>query len=387
MQGESTRNSVKPFEVRWMAGSPDLPYLKKVSRVKHVILENYLQPWSWILGSAHRRLGYFDCFAGGGLYTDETGNQLPGSPLIALRWATRYAAKYTERSLVLGFVEEDAETAERLRQSLARETDVPPSVKYNVYEEDANDFVARLINGIKQAGPYRQIIPSFFFIDPFGHPLSVPVMRDLLALGKTEILVNLMMFRIHMHLHNPVLQPSIDRLFGHDRWRAERFMLLDGRDDELAFVDYFREQVGAKYSLPFLVHYSPENGVAGAGNRTKFYLIHFSNHSKAAVRMKETMARASDSIGGLEFSGRDREYYQPSLLFGQAQLENDLLERFKGREVRFEDVQAETLEWPYVEKDYRGAIKSLEKQGRLSVRRVKPTAKTGLADEDRVVFP
>ncbi len=370
-----------------MSQAEELPYLKKVSRVKHEILEKYLVPWSWILGSAHKRLGYFDCFAGGGLYTDETGNQLPGSPLIALRWAIRYAAKYPDRSLLLGFVEEDAETAERLRESLATEAGVPPSVKYDVYREDANDFVTRLINGIKQAGPYRQIIPSFFFIDPFGHPLSVPVMRELLKLGKTELLVNLMTFRIHMHLHNPKLQTSVDRLFGHQRWRDERFMQLEGREDEQAFVDYFRKEVGARYSLPFLVHYSPEDPVPGPERRTKFHLIHFSNHPKAALLMKRIMCSASDTIGGLEFSGQERGFYQPSLFTVPAYLDCRLLEHFQGRQLTFDEIQIETLDWPYFEKDYRASLKRLEQERRLTIRRANPKAKTGLDGHDLVIFP
>ena len=50
-----------------------LQHLKRVSRIKHIILQNYFPPWASILGSLHRELAYFDCFAGPGEYELEGG--------------------------------------------------------------------------------------------------------------------------------------------------------------------------------------------------------------------------------------------------------------------------------------------------------------------------
>lgn len=124
-------------------------YLKQVSRVKHRILANYLVPWTNILGSSYRALGYVDCFAGGGMYQDEEGRLLPGSPLIALELAKGYSQK-PGRSLLLGFVEKDHTTAERLRKTLTAH-DVPESVKYFIEEEDAQNFVHRLVSSVKES--------------------------------------------------------------------------------------------------------------------------------------------------------------------------------------------------------------------------------------------
>ncbi len=43
-------------------------HLKQVSRIKHIILQKYLPSWERILGSRNRRLCYFDCYAGPGVY-------------------------------------------------------------------------------------------------------------------------------------------------------------------------------------------------------------------------------------------------------------------------------------------------------------------------------
>ena len=58
-------------------------HLKQVSRVKHIILQKYLPSWEVILGSKNRRLCYFDCYAGPGVYEFE-GQKVDGSPIIAV---------------------------------------------------------------------------------------------------------------------------------------------------------------------------------------------------------------------------------------------------------------------------------------------------------------
>ncbi len=179
----------------------DLAYLKQVSRVKHEILKNYLAPWAKILGSANERLAYVDCFAGRGVYADENGQLLPGSPVIALRVAKELVQKGNVKSFVLHFVEKNPKVATQLRASLNDEGGIPGIVDYQVTEATAEDFVDNLISFIGRSGPGGRIIPAFFFIDPFGYPISVSKMRELLQLGKTELLVNVMSFRLCMHPH------------------------------------------------------------------------------------------------------------------------------------------------------------------------------------------
>lgn len=122
---------------------PDgLPYLKQVSRVKHQVLEKYLEPWSKILGSRYTHLRIVDCFAGGGRYSDEKGEPLPGSPVIALRLANRYLQTHPSHRLSLVFVENHATTARRLREALFEEPQQPGvNLQYHVVEQDAQTFV------------------------------------------------------------------------------------------------------------------------------------------------------------------------------------------------------------------------------------------------------
>lgn len=364
-----------------------IQYLKQVSRVKHKILESYLRPWAVILGSANQRLAYIDCFAGGGTYTDENEQLLLGSPLVAIRSAKEYVRKSPGSKLLLGFIEKNSRKASVLRDTLAKEPNIPRSIQYFILEEDAQDAIERLVTKVKESSG-RRLVPTFFFVDPYGHPISIPVMRNLLELPQTEIFVNLMWFRLNMDLNNPKAKARIDRLFGHSQWQQQNFMSLKGRAREHDFIEYFVKEIGASYNLRFLVHFSPEDRVKGGSKRTKFYLVHFSNHPKAALLMKHIMWNFSDEAEELEFSGRGEE--RQLKLFGSEpdleQLRGDLLNRYAGTELAFERIQIETFDWPFVERDYRETIKQLEKEGLVVIKRVK-SKKTGLADSDIVVFP
>ncbi|MGH2369609.1 MAG: hypothetical protein ACRDI2_15600, partial [Chloroflexota bacterium] len=216
--------------------------------------------------------------------------------------------------------------------------------------------------------------------------------RQILALGQTELLVNLMWFRINMNLANPLVQRNVDQLFGHAKWRNERFMSLRGEERERAFLDFFRAEVGAKFSIPFRFPFSPEDRMAGGANRTKFYLVHFSNHPKAALLMKSVMHGAGAQLRALR-QPKAGEPVQLSLFEQKADepdlsvLRDDLLRHFGRRRVAFDDIQTETIEWPFIEADYRQVIKSLEENGVVTVQRVTSKTKRGLSGRDVVIFP
>ncbi len=364
-----------------------LPYLKQVSRIKHRILKDYLVPWAIILGSAHQRLGYVDCFAGGGSYADEQGNPLPGSPQIAVDVARQHVESHRNCSLVLGFVEKDHRTADALRAVLPPRSSLPPKVSYTIFEESAQDFVQSLISTATQGGS-GTIIPTFFFVDPYGHPISVPVMRKLLSLQRTELLVNLMWFRLNMHLNNPSVQTNVDQLFGHSEWCSQEFMSLQGRARERSFVSYFISQVGSEYCLQFPVPFSPEDRVPGGDKRTKYYLLHFSNHPRAALLMKRVMWTAKADVEDLQFAayGGARQLKLMDTAPNPETLSGDLLVHFQGETLTFEDIQVQTLDWPFVEQHYREALKRLEAAGRARIVRVE-SKQRGLKGRDRVVFP
>jgi len=357
-------------------------YLKKVSQLKLDIQRGYLGAWASILGTAYAELAYFDCFAGSGRYSDEDGNELRGSPLQALQVATEFVAKAPGRRVTLGFIERDKFKAQQLQRTLQKAS-YPPAVAFRVFAADAENLIGQVLATLEKRG---KVIPTFFFIDPYGYPLPIPTMRKLLALPKAEILVNLMWFRISLDLGNPQNWGRLDTMFGHQRWRTKHFGMLRGEHREAAFISYFQEEVGARYHVPFPMTYSPEDRVSVPDKRNKYYLIHFSGYHSGALAMKEVMHRVR---------GKLRKLYSPmeQLAFDYGQPENPLtplktalLERFApGKQLKLLDMRIQTANLPYAKAEYRVALNELKDAGKIDVDR-RQSKRHGIDDGDIIRF-
>ncbi|MHB1134583.1 MAG: three-Cys-motif partner protein TcmP [Chloroflexota bacterium] len=367
----------------------DLPYLKQISRIKHQVLQDYLLPWTRILGSANPRLAYFDCFAGGGLYKGENSDQLPGSPLIALQTAKKYVLAHPDRQIDLRFVEENEATAERLCRTLSQEGGIAGSIDYEVTAEDAQTYVDGILARERRFGRGNGV-PSFFFVDPFGHPVKISTMRQILSLPRTEILVNLMWYRINMDLGNRLARGRLNQLFGHEQWSSQPFIGMEGLARERSFVEYYVDQVGGPeaYCLRLRLPFSPEDRMQGRTTRTKFYLLHFSRHIRAAIVMKDIMLAAAKDIKGLQVGDSEIEQLP---LFPQASIQEILIKRYTGKRLSFLEIQHGALDLPFGTSDFHAAVLALE-AGRLvsimrhkSLKKGKPRSR-GLDDADIVIF-
>ena len=113
-------------------------HLKRVSRIKHVILQKYLPPWAIILGSRHRQLTYFDCFAGPGSY-ELAGELVPGSPVIAVHSAIDYLRGRPGQSLRMYLVEDDPDQVQRLEVSLNALQPYPKNLKVELRDVNSRE--------------------------------------------------------------------------------------------------------------------------------------------------------------------------------------------------------------------------------------------------------
>lgn len=358
------------------AAEDALPHIKRVSKIKHAILARYLPPWAVILGAAHGRLNYFDCYAGPGRY-ESGGRPHDGSPLIALRAGRAFLAEHPRHQLNLIFAERDAAARERLACQLRTGEPHPTGLTVETVAEDSAQFVPEVLSAADS------LAPSFFFIDPYGHPLSLPVMRDVLSRPRCELLINLMWFRINMDLANAAVRANVDRLFGDPNWRQQPFMRQSGPERERGFLDYFGSRLGARFVLPFRIGFDPEDHVGG--HRTKYYLLHASNNIKAVLLMKNVMWPLGDEDGTFDYSGTAQGVLisrRPQ----EAQLREILLRRFAARESAFDDIVSETWQLPFLEKHYRSVLQGLRAEGAITVKPVS-SKRTGLRGLDRVSFP
>lgn len=351
-----------------------LQHLKRVSRIKHIILQKYLLPWANILGSRHRQLAYFDCFAGPGMYELE-GKLVAGSPVIAVEEAIEFLRTRAGQSLVMYLLDDKREHVEQLENSLKRLQPYPQNLNVNVRCVDSRSFIPNLLATLTTPGP------SFFLIDLYGHPLSVPVIKTILHRDRTEALINLMWFRINMDLSNPLVQSNVDELFGDNGWRKQPFVNMHGIEREKAFLEYFKSRLECPFVLPFKIRYDPED--SQGGGRTKYYLLHASNHAKAVLLMKEVMWPLGDEDGTFDYSGESQ-----GVLISETpteeELRNILLLKFRGKDVSFDELCEQTWYLPFIPKHYRSVLRPME-GNEITILRITST-KTGISGADRIRF-
>jgi three-Cys-motif partner protein len=351
-------------------------HLKQVSRIKHIILQKYLPSWGRILGSRNRRLCHFDCYAGPGVYEFQ-GRKVDGSPIIAVRAAKGYLAKAKGRQVTLILVEKDDKQRASLETELKRARPYGQGLHVHVMAEDVKEFVPNLLEQVPD------LAPSFFLVDPYGHPLTIPILNDILKHPQTEALINFMYYRINMDAGNPRVQHRLDEMFGDDEWRTQAFMKDSGWKREQGFLEYFMSKINARYKLPFRIRFDVEDGVLR--NRTKYYLIHASNHPKAVLLMKEIMWPLGDEEGIFDFSGEKH-----GILFSSSPREDELkevlLRKYAGKEVEFDQLREETWDLPFIEKHYRAVVKRLKERGLARITPVTSRTDRGLRERDRVCF-
>ena len=132
--------------------SESLQHLKRVSRIKHIILQKYLLPWANILGSRHRQLAYFDCFAGSGKY-ELDGKPVAGSPVIAVEEAIEFLRTRANQSLVMYLLDDKREHVEQLENSLKRLQPYPQNLAVNVRCVDSRSYIQDLLGSLNTLGP------------------------------------------------------------------------------------------------------------------------------------------------------------------------------------------------------------------------------------------
>jgi len=354
------------------------------TRVKHILLEKYLEPWIKILGRSHSRICYVDGFAGRGEYVDGT----LGSPLKALRVADGLSNHY--RHMLFVFIEKDRDNFDNLQQVLEREKKTIRNLQKMTITPDNREFAVVMQEVTDRLQHDSSIlVPSFFFIDPFGFAgIPFDIVMTILANPRTEVFFTFMVRDIERFLTHPHLVETFTALYGTDEWRKVK----DLPHRELALMELYRQQLhevcGVEYSFAFRV--SESNKL-----RTLYYLIHATNNFTGHKIMKQIMFSESPD-GSFAYLGPEdvSRRYQGRLfdIHDIEQLKDVLLDKLAGQTIEYDEIEeAMCVPWhsepPYVDKHYRKALKELEKENLVSVTRVTSKTHRGLSGQDRVTFP
>jgi len=357
------------------------------TKVKHILLEKYLAAWIPILGKYNSRICYFDGFAGRGEYIDKKTQQtILGSPLIALKVADSRSGYFGK--LICYFIEKDKDNFENLEKVLKREE---PNIKnwQKIEVEKRNDEFANVIEEIFEKNGYI-LIPSFFFIDPFGFSgIPFPIITRILSNPKTEVFFTFMVRDIARFIQLPELEETFNSLFGTGKLKS---ILASSQKPEVALIDLYREQLHevakVKYSWTFRIRTSEKV-------QTLYYLLHATNNYKGHSIMKQIMFKQS-ALGNFAYLGpQDIAARSQMKLFeidSIESLEDYLLKRFKGREISYDKIQEEVCtpwysEPPYSNTHYNQALKQLEGEGKIKVNRITSKTSRGLGEDDEITFP
>lgn len=356
------------------------------TRAKHQILEKYLRAWIPIMWKHHRRICYFDGFAGWGEYEPETpgGERELGSPLIAMKVAQEVYRP--DREMICTFIERDSHNFKNLVSVIDRLRPLYPDVTIYPDPPIQGEFADEIGAILDSVG--GRLIPSFFFIDPFGFS-GVPfqLVREILSIRRTEVFFTFMYRELARFLGRPELEATIDELFGTDRWRECRGQVGGQREHCLRelYITQLREQAGVKYVWPFRVRMTEKR-------QTLYYLIHATNHFKGLDIMKGIMYHQGAG-GTYAYLGPDDAVYrqQMPLLVDDAEdvdsLKTYLLQRFAGETLTYEQVKERSYqETPSIDPHYRRALQGLRKEGKISVTPVS-SKKGGLKGSDLITFP
>jgi three-Cys-motif partner protein len=282
----------------WTWGSTP-PLLKRHSQVKHALLREYLIEYFLTLVSLPQQdriqLTIVDGFSGGGLYVDEDGNEVPGSPLVILQAIKEAEARVNLRQgrrkpividAELICIDESAPTLDYLRRLLSQrgygnELDTRIHLLKGLFADHCSAVVKRCQDRSRKSGR------AIFVLDQYGYT-SVPMhcLGEIFAgLRRAEVILtfyidallnflsaeNLTRFERGTGFDASLSSHEIDATMRSPKWRVHLQSQLYQR-----LIDHS----GAKFYTPFFVR--PERG------HGDFWLVHLSQHWKARDVMATT---------------------------------------------------------------------------------------------------
>jgi three-Cys-motif partner protein len=341
------------------------------TKMKHQVLRCYLEKWFPILGS-YRHVNYFDCFGGCGAYS-ENETLLPGSPILAAQAMALRGNSQNGMTLVV--IEKDEEILNNLKKVFRH---FCPSTNDPIYiQDDFDNSVNSLLDDLESNG--KTLWPTFFFIDPFGLSIKYSTLRRVLSIDHSEIFLNFMYNEVTRFLGEDSMKRCLNDLFGCEDWQS--IAPLSGSDREDSIIDLYRNQLKtfSQYVMPYRVSFPN-------ANRTYYYLVHLTNHILGATIMKSCFAEVNQ--GRVEYLGKNKNQLSifEASSFREEELKRYLTENYAGRSSSYKLLFSQLVDTtPYLEKEFKSAVKSLEKEQKAIVNRIE-SKRDGLKGLDEITF-
>jgi len=358
---------------------------REQSIVKSTIVSKYFWAWAKVIMPTAKaqggKIAYLDLFAGPGRYQDGTKS----TPLLILQQAI--ADPGMRQMLVTLFNDKDEKHSRQLEAAIQ----ALPNVETLRYKPEVrNEEVGTEM--VKQFQTTK-LVPTLFFVDPWGYRgLSLQLVNSVLKDWGCDCVFFFNYNRISMGLSNPAVEEHMNALFGNRRADELRPQLegLPPNDRELLIVEELCNALASgesRYVLPFRF-------LNDRGTRTSHHLIFVSKDFKGYEIMKSIMAKESSrrdqGVPSFEFNPADNRF--PTLFELTApldELEGRLLDDFAGKRLTMEDVYlSHNVGLPYIKKNYKDALRSLEVKEAIQCEPPAATRRAGtLGDTTVVIFP
>jgi three-Cys-motif partner protein len=353
------------------------------SRLKAQIVDKYFRVWAKIMAprAVDGKIAYIDLFAGPGRYKD-------GSASVPLMVLQNTIESVELRSMLVSmFNDKDENNTQTLEHEISSLAGID-QLKYKpiIMNNEVGDEIVKSFETTR-------LIPTLFFVDPWGYKgLSLNLINSVLRNWGCDCIIFFNYNRINMGLNNPIVKEHMDVLFGAERAEGLRTELGGLYPDkrELMIIEKISEalqEMGGKYVLPFCFRNEQ-------GTRTSHYLIFVSKNVTAYTIMKGIMggesSRHDQNVPSFSYCAADRT---TPMLFELARplddLKDLLLDEFAGQTLtRTEIFDRHHVGRPYLSKNYREALVSLEQSGDIGT---DPSAakrrKNTFAETVKVTFP
>ncbi len=356
----------------------DLPFktwkYEEQTKMKHRVFAEYLPHWVNIVGSSNA-LNFFDCFGGCGAYEESDGKISFGSPVLAAE-IVKKNEKNIKNGICLVVMDTNKDNLENIKKILEYKK---LDVKVHFINEDFDTAINKMLDNSKN------IAPSFFLVDPFGFKIKIETLKRMMAIGKSEIILNFMYNGINRNLGVRDADSVLTDLFGSDEWK--KIKDLDSREKEKELVELFRSKLKGFCKFVYYYRMSFPNM-----DRTYYYLFHLTNYYLGCEIMKSAFAK--HNRGRCEYRGKSQnqmtffDYDDVKI----PQIKKYILSTYQGQIKLFLNIIEEQIdETPYLVEHIRKSIQELEKEGKLEIRRENPKTPTGkesksLNNGDTIVF-
>jgi three-Cys-motif partner protein len=326
-----------------------------LQQVKHDLIRCYLGGWFAKLGFWAGRVVYLDTHAGRGTYA----NGRLGSPLVALDTLLTHRAlanllKNSEFRFL--FIERDPENLKRLEEEL-ESRNLPDGVHVDPHCDDAFVVLDEIVSRA------NHFAPAFVFVDPYGFKVPAATLRALLRAGRVELFVNVMWRELDMAISQgqagdkPGIAAMLNAIFGGGEWKTA----IDADDiDERAdqAVRLLAHKIGSRWHT--YIRMLGDNG------RTRYVLLHLTNHDDGRDLMKDCMWKIAPDGG--YYARKSVDPGQLVLITPQPDLRplrKWVLDQLKKHPRRWQDLQSDLRPELWRETHLNELVRTLRNEGTI----------------------